>query len=83
MIYIYNCDILYYISVLYCISIITYHITYICIYTHIHVYSYIIRPISLLTLSLLTLLESRLPGNYLWAWEFHPFKLRLCSSQTP
>ena len=41
-----------------------------------------IRPISLLTLSLLTLLDSNFPGNPLWAWEFHPFKLRLCFSQT-
>ena len=41
-----------------------------------------LRPISLLTLSLLTLLESDFPGNPLRAWEFHPFKLRLCSSQT-
>ena len=31
-------------------------------------------PISLLTLSLLTLLDSNFPGNLLWAWEFHPFK---------
>ena len=31
-----------------------------------------VRPISLLTLRLLTLLESKLPGNPLWAWEFHP-----------
>ena len=39
-------------------------------------------PISLLTLPLLTLLDSSFPGNPLWAWEFHPFKLRLCLSQT-
>ena len=31
-----------------------------------------VRPISLLTLSLLTLLDSNLPGNPLWAWESHP-----------
>ena len=42
----------------------------------------IVRPISLLTLSLLTLLESNFPGNPLWAWEFHSFKLRLRWSQT-
>ena len=42
----------------------------------------IVRPISLLTLSLLTLLHSNLPGNPLWAWEFHHFKLTLCSSRT-
>ena len=41
-----------------------------------------IRPISLLTLSLLRLLGSNFPGNPLWAWEFHPLKLRLCLSQT-
>ena len=41
-----------------------------------------IRPILLLTLSLLTLLESNFPGNRLWAWEFHPLKLRSCLSQT-
>ena len=31
-----------------------------------------IRPISLLTLSLLTLLDSNFLGNSLGAWEFHP-----------
>ena len=41
-----------------------------------------LRPISLLTLPLLTLLDSKLPDVSLWAWEFHPFKLRLCLSQT-
>ena len=35
----------------------------------------IVRPISLLTLSLLTLLDSNFPGNPLWAWEFHPLNL--------
>ena len=29
-----------------------------------------VRPISLLTLRLLTLLDSNFPGNPLWAWEF-------------
>ena len=28
------------------------------------------------------LVDSKLPGNSLWAWEFHPLKLRLCLSQT-
>ena len=32
------------------------------------------RPISLLTLSLLTLLDSNFPGNPLWTLEFHDFK---------
>ena len=41
-----------------------------------------VRPFSLLILSLLTLLDSNFPGNPRWAWEFHPFKLRLWSSQT-
>ena len=43
----------------------------------------LLRPIPLLTLSLLTLLESNLPGNPLWTWEFHPFRLRSCLSQAP
>ena len=42
----------------------------------------LLRPISLLTLSLLTLLDSNFPRNSLWAWEFHPLELRLCLSQT-
>ena len=41
-----------------------------------------LRPTLLLTLRLLTLLESNFPGNSLWAWEFHPLELRLCLSQT-
>ena len=43
-----------------------------------------LRPISLLRLSLLRLLDSNFPGNYVWTWEFHPLRLRLrlCSSQT-
>ena len=40
------------------------------------------RPTSLLTLPLLTLLDSTISGNSLWTWEFHPFKSRLCLSQT-
>ena len=42
----------------------------------------LIRPISLLTLSPLTLLDSSFTEISLWTWEFHPFKLRLCLSQT-
>ena len=60
---------------------------YIYIYIHynmpFYTYCTILRPIPLLTLSLLTLLDSNFPGTSLWAWEFHPFELRLCSSQTP
>ena len=28
------------------------------------------------------ILDSNFPGNPLWAWEFHPLELILCSSQT-
>ena len=42
----------------------------------------VVRPISLLTLPLLTLLDSNFPGNSPWAWEFHPLKIALCLSQT-
>ena len=41
-----------------------------------------IRPVSLLTLSLLRLLDSSFPGSPLWTWEFHPSTLRLCLNQT-
>ena len=41
-----------------------------------------LRPISLLRLSLLRLLDSNFPGNSLPAWEFHPLILILCLSQT-
>ena len=41
-----------------------------------------LRPISVLRLSLLRLLDSNFPGNLLWTWEFHPLELRLCLSQT-
>ena len=41
-----------------------------------------VRSISLLTLSLLTFLDSNFPGSPLWAWEFHPLNSRLCLSQT-
>ena len=44
--------------------------------------SHNLHPISLLTLSLPTLLDSNFTGNSLWAWEFHPLELRLCLSQT-
>ena len=47
-----------------------------------HTTTITVRPISLLTLSLLTLLDSNFPGNPLWTWEFDPFRLRLCWSQT-
>ena len=40
------------------------------------------RPISLLRISLLRLLDSGFPGNSLWTWEFHPLILRCCLSQT-
>ena len=36
----------------------------------------------ILTLSLLRLLDSNFPEHSLWAWQFHPSKLRLCLSQT-
>ena len=39
------------------------------------------RPISLLRLSLLRLLDSNFPGNVLWAWKLHPLELRLYLSQ--
>ena len=42
----------------------------------------LVRPISLLTLTLLTLLDSNFPGNPPWALEFDPFELSSCSSQT-
>ena len=42
----------------------------------------IIRPISLVTSSLLRLLDSSFPGDSLWAWKFRPLKLSLCLSQT-
>ena len=35
-----------------------------------------VRPISLLRLSLLRLLDSNFQGNSLWAWEFHPVNFR-------
>ena len=41
-----------------------------------------LRPISLLNLSLLRLLDPNFPGDSLWAWGFHPSRLRFCLSQT-
>ena len=76
-----------------CIYIYIYKHMCMCVYIYIYIYIYIymgfladkarhVRPISLLRFTLLTLLESNIPGNPLWAWESHPFELRLCSSQT-
>ena len=45
---------------------------------HLHV----IRPIPLVSWSLLGLFDSNFLGNPLWTWEFHPLNLRLCWSQT-
>ena len=39
-------------------------------------------PVSLLRISKLRLLDSNVPENSLWAWEFHPFTSRFCLSQT-
>ena len=39
-----------------------------------------LRPISLLRSSLLRLLDSNFPGNFLWTWEFQPLEFRLCLS---
>ena len=39
------------------------------------------RPVSLLALSLLTLLDSIFPGTSLWAREVHPIKFRSCLRQ--
>ena len=41
-------------------------------YTYTVTLSFHIRPISLLKISLLRLLDSFLPANSPWAWEFHP-----------
>ena len=43
--------------------------------------SRVIRPISLLILSLLRLLDSKLLGNSLWTWPFRPFNLRFCLNE--
>ena len=64
------------------IYIYIYAYTSLSLYIYIYIYTAIIRPIPLLTLSLLTLLDSNFQVNSLWTWEFHPLKLRLCSSQT-
>ena len=42
-----------------------------------------VRPISLLRLSLLRFVDSKLPGNSLWTWELHTFKSRFCLSLNP
>ena len=39
-----------------------------------------VRSISLLTLSLLTLRDSKVFGNPLWTWEFHPLKVSIQTS---
>ena len=41
-----------------------------------------LRPISIPRLSLLRFVDSKLQGNPLWTWEFHPLNLRFCLSQT-
>ena len=43
----------------------------------------LLRPISLLTLSLLRLLDSNFPGNSLWAWEFHPLRIKIMLESNP
>ena len=42
----------------------------------------VVRPISLLRISLLRLLDSDFLGNSLWTWEFKPLKLRFHLSET-
>ena len=42
-----------------------------------------LRPISQMILSLLGLLDSNFPGNSLWAWEFHPLKLKIPVESNP
>ena len=41
------------------------------------------RPISLLRLSLLRLLDSNFPGNSLWAWEFPPLRIKITLKSNP
>ena len=67
------------------IYIYIYTYVYIYIYIYIYVYNYNsnymygrksidcmgVRPISLLRLSLLRLIDSNFPGDPPWAWEFH------------
>ena len=43
----------------------------------------VIRPIPLLTLSLLTLLDSNFLVSSLWTWEFHPFKFNIMLESNP
>ena len=42
-----------------------------------------LRPISPLTFSLLRLIDSSFPGNSLWAWEFHPLKIKVVLESNP
>ena len=42
-----------------------------------------IRPILLLTLRLLRLLDSKFPGNPLWAWEFPPITISIMLESNP
>ena len=39
-------------------------------------------PVPLPGVSPLRFVDSKFPGNSLWAWEFHPLRLRFCLSQT-
>ena len=51
---------------------------------HVSAARQLLRPISLLALSLLlTLLDSNFPGNSLWTWEFLPLNITWCLSQAP
>ena len=42
-----------------------------------------LRPISLLTLSLLRLLDSNFPGSSLWSWEFPPLRINITLESNP
>ena len=42
----------------------------------------LLRPIFLPKISLLRFVDTELPGNSLWRWEFHPLKSILCLRQT-
>ena len=74
-----------------------YMYTCVCMYIYIYIYTLIYTCIIYYKLdhgfftlgqprttrsTLLTLLDSNFPGHPLWAWESHPFKSRLCLSQT-
>ena len=43
----------------------------------------VLRPISLLTLSLLRFVDSNFLGNSLCAWEFHPRKIKILLESNP